>query len=163
MRNAILNFAGTAGVNSITTDWVVGNTSSFIINEALGGKGRFNFQGFKNIDVYGIKIVGKMLYLGVNNKGLIQDFTLVTKIEGNSPLIGGSPQQSPTSIDQPSTPTFNLTKYIPSVDLCEPIKSVEFIEVIALEAQGINFQITLAPDNYSYNFDIIVYYKFEGE
>ena len=51
----------------------------------------FNIQGFKNIDLYGIKMVGNCYptLATASNQGLVNDWGIDLRLRGNVPLIGG--------------------------------------------------------------------------
>lgn len=133
-----------------------------------GTASTYNIQGFKNIEVYGIDVLGTIQTLvGATNGGvIINDWSIDVLISGQQPLVGGTVTTSPNyySIDatSPSNRIFSLSKFNNSLKLASPITSVQFIQLGSTYATGFGYQ-TLNDINLHWNLDFVVYYKFEGE
>ena len=101
----------------------------------------FNIEGFKNIDLYGISLVGNCYPTNataskqgiVNNFGFNQDGKYIA-----------------------------LTKYQNIYKLADPVKSVTRIQIDFLRASGIQFENSTGID-LTFDLSLIVYYKYEGE
>jgi hypothetical protein len=129
----------------------------------VGGPVIFEPQGFKNIDVYGLKILGQIQcnWASATLQGQILDFGFNINLVGTYPLIGANVSNNILPIVQNPT-TISLTKYQPDIFFKSPIKSIDNISVqnllIAANNCVSNTNLSLAG-----SISMIVYYKFEGE
>ena len=123
----------------------------------------FNIQGFKNIDFYGISLVGNCYPTNapVGNEGIVNDWGVNITLVGNPPLIGGNFGTNSLGFIQGGL-DIGLTKYQNIYNLGDPVKSVTRIQISFLRASGFQFQNPATID-LTYDFSLIVYYKFEGE
>lgn len=133
-----------------------------------GTASTYNISGFKNIDVYGVDVIGSISTLTTSGVGkvIVNDWNIDFLISGQSPLVGGNITASPNYYSINATTPFNrifpLGKYSNSLKLAEPIKSVKFVQLGSSYASGFGYE-TLGAINLYYNLNFIVYYKFEGE
>lgn len=123
----------------------------------------FNIQGFKNIDLYGISLVGNCYPTNapVGNEGIVNDWGVNISLIGNQSLIGGNFGTNSLGFIQGGT-EIALSKYQNIYNLGDPVKAVTLIQISFLRASGFQFQNAAAMD-LTYDFSLIVYYKFEGE
>jgi len=123
----------------------------------------FNIQGFKNIDLYGVKLVGDCYptYLPAGRKGLVENWGLDMELQGNPAIIGGNFGIDNYGFVQGSN-YITLSKYLNHYELADPIKSVTEIKIVNLTASGYEFELATNL-NLTYFFTLIFYYKFEGE
>jgi len=123
----------------------------------------FNIQGFKNIDFYGVKMIGNCYPTNptASRQGLVDDWGIDLELTGNPPLIGGNFGINNFGFYQGGR-LISLTKYQNDYCLSDPVKSVTEIKVINLNAQGIQAEATTGIE-LTYDVSLIVYYKFEGE
>ena len=123
----------------------------------------FNIQGFKNIDLYGIKMVGNCYptLATASRQGLVNDWGIDLRLRGNFPLIGGVFGVNNFGFYLGGD-LVSLTKYQNDYKLADPVKSVYEIQIINLNAQGIQTENATAID-LTYDVTLIFYYKFEGE
>jgi hypothetical protein len=148
--------------------WTVGLNNHYFAFTTGAVSSRYNIQGFKNIDVYGIDCVGTIQTLPNAPLGgvIVEDWAMDVFINGQQPLVGGNVTASPNfySIDATTgnNNEFVLSKYNNSVKLVSPIKSVQYIELQSTQATGYGWQ-TLNDINIYWDLNFIVYYKFEGE
>lgn len=123
----------------------------------------FNIQGFKNIDLYGISMIGNCYPTNAppSNEGLVNDWSVNLTLTGNPPFIGGNFGNNGFGFIQGGK-DITLTKYQNIYTLADPVKSVTQIQISFFRASGFQFQNSAAID-LTFDFSLIVYYKFEGE
>lgn len=145
--------------------WTVGLDQTFW--SVTGGTlSTYNIEGFKNINVYGIDLIGSLTSkTSVGTAGVIvDDWSIDITVGGQIPLIGGNVTASPNfyniSADTANNKIFPLSKYSNSVKFASPIQSAKFIQLGATNAQGTGFQ-TAGSVNLYWNWNFIIYYKFE--
>jgi hypothetical protein len=157
-------FSTTAGANYLEWQDAFAKNTGFTFFTPLGNAMHFNPRGFKNIDLYGLKIGVYIQTSEVNPfNGVIQDYGITTNIVGQNPLLGGtfgSPQLSNYALTNNNMLIFS--KQVNEYKFDTPIKSVSQIRLDDLRIQG------FAPESlteivFSYFITIVGYYKFEGE
>ena len=162
------NFFASGQSNFVAPDvktWFVGAQEYWAFQR--NGSSTFKIQGFKNINIYGVEIIGNIgpqvpIALG----GCIPtDWGVDISINGKIPLIG--------AVIQPLN-DFNITdnvfiannfllgRFNPNVNFESPIESATSISITSIRANGSGGQ-TAGNLNLQYTFNFIVYYKFEGE
>lgn len=126
----------------------------------------FNIQGFKNIDIHKIEVVGEMFTeFSGSNAVNIDNWIFYVQVLGQNPLVGANITSSPNdfSITYPATnPTFSLSKYSSSINFSDPIRSVSSIKLIDVRASGLSAQ-SLLNISIGWYMNFMVYYTFEGE
>lgn len=159
MRTAVLNISGTNAFNSIVKIWGT-NPIAFNIFTQFGNDGKFTIQGFKNVDLYGIKLQGTVLSDPTQNQNAIfLNHNLQIILGGQNPRIDGI---NGAKINQPTSVKTFLTKQNPEYYFCQPIKSCDFVQVINMTFDGIAPQV-ISGVEFLYDFDLVLSYKFEGE
>jgi len=146
--------------------WLVGVQEFFAIE--YGTSSTFNVQGFKNINIYGVQLVGYIQTLPTDATGgcIVEDWSQNIYINGQLALVGGFVTSSPDfwNIDINGTEPriFALGKYQRSINFGDPLQSVSSIEFQKLSVQGIGGQTV---DTVSLDWDLVYtfYYKYEGE
>jgi len=147
--------------------WLDG-TQRFFTYTRSGALSTFTVQGFKNINVFGIDVVGNVGSLPAAPAGgcIPSDWSIQISVNGFVPLVGGSVVASPNGfnmdIDQAKTKLFDLGRFKPTFNLASPIESVTSIQINNLRVNGTGAQ-TNGDLNLQYIFNVIVYYKYEGE
>jgi hypothetical protein len=149
----------TGGTNVKT--WGSGSNLNWQIREATTGT-NLAIQGFKNIDMYGIKMLG-LVYtdVGPNDGAIVSDFGMNITFTGQAPLVSGVSDNNfwPVTLNNKS---FVLSKYRNELNLESPISGVSNINFGVFSAQGVgaetNNSVTLDID-----LEFIFYYKYEGE
>lgn len=150
--------------------WTTGGGEHYwqVSNITAPNSSRYNIQGFKNIDVYGIDVIGT---IGTQanvpiNGAIINDWIIEVLIDGQQPQIGanipGVPNAYALDLANPDNNVFPLGKFTPSLKLESPYASCKFIELQRFSAQGIGWQ-TAAALNLGLRFMFVVYYRFQGE
>ena len=124
-------------------------------------------EGFKNIDVYGVKVLGGVTTLKTAPVGgaITEDWFVEIELNGQLPLLGGRLgiiDDWNIQTNGPLSKNFELSKFNSSFMFESPIKSVQTIGLTNFKAIGYGGQ-TANNVNLAYNFNFIVYYKFEGE
>jgi hypothetical protein len=162
------NFVASGQANWTGTDvktWFVGAQEFWTFERA--GLSTFSPQGFKNINVYGIDLIGNMgTIVGAPLGGAIPtDWNVTLNIAGILPKLGGV--INPTNFwnietSSPNANVFQLGRFSNKVYFASPIESVSQIQLTSIKANGSGGQTT-GQVNISYVFNFIVYYKFEGE
>lgn len=166
MRSGILNLKGDTS-SAVQLGWGQ-NNDAFQISAEFLNEGKFIFSGFKNIDIYSIQIVGGIYTPIYPIVGNFTSWNLEISLDGQSPLISGQtdPLINNPKLTQPSQPTLLFTNNVLKLELCNPVKSVNFLQVNKLIANGIHYRQQAGPFLYvelEYDFTIILNYKFEGE
>lgn len=131
----------------------------------------FNVEGFKNINVFGLDIIGNVssgygnAVDRINNANAL-DWDVSIQLEGQLPLVGGTIGASndwPIINNQTFTQQqFVLSKYKTFVKFDSPIQSVKRIILGDFHAMGSNSESATSV-RMGYFFQVMVYYQFEGE
>jgi hypothetical protein len=137
-----------------------------ITTDVIANPSIYNIEGFKNIDVYGIDVIGDIqtqANIGINGV-IVNDWSIDVSIEGQQPLIGGTTVGGYYGIDStlPDNNIFALGKYTNSLKLASPIISAKSITLGRTRAAGIAYQ-TAGAINLFWKVNFVVYYKFQGE
>jgi hypothetical protein len=131
-----------------------------------GTSSTFNIEGFKNINVYGIDVIGSIQTdATIPNDGVIvNNWSIDVQIGGQAPQVGSSITASPNfyNITAGTNNFFALGQYTPSVKFASPFLSVPFIQFGSTFAQGIGYQ-TLGTVNLRMDLAFVVYYKFQED
>jgi len=133
----------------------------------FGTSSTYNIQGFKNIDVYGVDVLGSIQTIASGTSGaIVNDWKIDVQVGGQAPLLGGFITASPNyySIDgsSPNNLIYPLGKYTNSIRFGNPIISTKFIQLQTTIAQGIGWE-TAGTIVLRSMLNFIVYYKFEDE
>ena len=163
------------GVNVINTvagapdlkQWVTGAAQHFWqVN--TGTSSTYNFQGFKNLDIYGIDLLGSIqtqANIGINGV-IVNDWQIDVQIGGINPKISatvtGVPNYYALDVNLAENNIYALGKFNPSVKFDEPISGSSFIQIQKTRASGIAYE-TLGAVNLWTRLNFVIYYKFEGE
>ena len=133
--------------------WVVKSA----VNEFI-----FNIQGFKNVNLYGIKILADVQSgLSGTSQGIVTDYNFRCYLTGQYPEVSGT--FTTNTYGATTIPTFiTLGKYHNHVNFVDPIKSFSSIRFIVFSAQGINNALS-TEINIDVNLNLYLYYKYEGE
>ena len=128
----------------------------------------FSPQGFKNVDLYSVEIIGSIISNNSSGGNFIcNDYAFQTLIFGTFPILGGViPTGTPFQIIQGASGSgFPFTKTHPKINFFSPVKSFNklsfpnlYFTGYAPTEIGINQEL-----NFRYEFDIFIHYKFEGE
>ena len=123
----------------------------------------FNIVGFKNIDLYGVKMIGNCYPTNptASRQGLVEDWGIELELTGNPPIIGGNFGVNNFGLYQGGQ-LISLTKYQNDYNLADPVKSVTEIKVINLNASGIQAETNTGIE-LTYDVTLIFFYKFDGE
>ena len=126
----------------------------------------FNIQGFKNINIHKIQLVGE--FFTSNATGFacdIDDWIFYIQVNGQSPLVGGNITTSPNdfALTYPArNPIFSLSKFNTTLDFADPITSVRSINILDVRASGLSAQ-SLTTINIGWYMNFMFYYSYEGE
>jgi hypothetical protein len=125
-------------------------------------------QGFKNIDVYGIKINGYVISNPAVGGfgGIVTNWALTLNLLGQNPTLNGVISQdvapTPTIAQNQNWTTFSLSERSPEIQFFSPIKSVSNVIPKQLIFQAEQCQ-TATDFNLFAQINVTIYYKFEGE
>jgi hypothetical protein len=163
------NFSARVNSNSTTglKTWIAGGQHAFAI-ELSSLSSVYNIQGFKNVNIYGVKAIGGIQSLAGAPAGgvVVNDWAIDVTLNGQRPIIGGNITASPNSYSLDTQSAFNnifpISKYSNCVKFADPFQSVTSIQLGGTTATGVAWQ-TLTNVNLLWQFNFIVYYKFEGE
>lgn len=153
-------------LNSVSSFWTAGlniNCTAIISFAAGVGPAVFQPQGFKNIDVFGIRVNGEIQSSpsSATQKAQIDSWSIILNAVGTYPLLSGNfsnqaitPTQAPTTI--------SLNRFANFVEFSSPIKSVSNICVNNIYIQASECQVNTDID-LTGQLLFTVYYRFEGE
>ena len=136
--------------------------------DTIGNLSRYNIEGFKNINIYGVDVIGSVQHHVPSAAfgALITDWSFQIELAGTLPLVSGTVQGAPNYWNIIANGTepkiYRLSKNTNSVKLASPIQSVKYIEFQGLFCQGQGVENVNAIE-FEWHFDFIFYYKYEGE
>jgi hypothetical protein len=146
--------------------WFVGAQEFWVVEKA--GSSFFYPQGFKNIDIYGVDVVGHVMTQKAAVAGgcVVTDWAFEILIAGTLPLASGRIETSPNywniQTSTVGTSTFALSKNTNSLKFADPISGVKNINFEVLRAQGTGGQTT-GIISLDWDLSFVFYYKYEGE
>jgi hypothetical protein len=166
------SFSFRAGGNvNITTpelkQWVTGAAQHFWQADA-GTSSTYNIQGYKNIDVYGIDLIGSVQSSATAAIGgvIVNDWSINVLVGGQPPLLGGFITTSPNYYNIDGNAAGNIIypmgKFSNSLRFGTPLISTKFIQIQKTMCQGIGYE-TLGSVNLLWDLNFVVFYKFEDE
>jgi hypothetical protein len=122
----------------------------------------FKVQGFKNINLHGVKMVANIQSgIATANKGIVDDYKFFIELTGQTPSISGEFTTNGYGITTNTNDVF-IGKYNNEMMFAEPIKSCTEIRIHEFQAQGY-----VPANSNSLTLSLFVqfyfYYKFEGE
>jgi hypothetical protein len=156
-QNRTFNVSGT----NIKNWGTVGNYHWIVIEQ---GASIYDIQGFKNVDLYGVEMLGYVQTdAGTFDGAIVEDFSFRLGIGGQVPLISGQVRTSPNfwAIDQ-NVAQWDVSKYRNKLTFETPYTSTKSIVFEAFRAQGNNGE-TLNSIALDINLQFVFYYKYEGE
>ena len=164
MRSFSVDLAVQRGYSTANTDvktWgVAGNYNWQVIENSLGSN--ILIQGFKNIDLYGIKLNGSLFTdVGLLDGAIVSDYGFDVSISGSAPRISGIA----TSTFWPLTLNDNefiVGKYNNEINFVSPFSGVTAINIGRFQANGIGGE-SLNSITLDFKFSFTFYYKYEGE
>jgi hypothetical protein len=152
---------------SILSWWISSGTGDIYWTFDLPGSSKFLIQGFKNIDLYGIEMIGGVKsQTGTASNCVVQQSGFQIYCDATNPLVSGSKQVSPDfwniNFDNVNSRKFQFTNTLSKIDFASPLKSLKSIEFLGLQAEGFGLQ---SPGTLSLEWDLnfVFYYKYEGE
>lgn len=162
--NQVSTFTGT----DVKT-WTLGVQEYWIFEKGVSGGSTsvYNIEGFKNINIYGIDVIGSVTTQKAAAIGgvIVEDWSFQLKLNGQIPLISGSigtPNYWNIESNTSSTQEFNLSKNNNSLKFASPFQSVKSIDFLSLTAQGYGGQ-TIGTVSLDWDFSFIFFYEYEGE
>lgn len=152
------NFS-TPGTN--IKNWgAIGNYHWQIVETTTGSN--FVIQGFKRLDLYGIKMVGSIYTdLSANDAAIVSDYSFGVGITGQAPLASGNAVSTFWPLNS-SINNFDLSKYQNQINFESPITGVTNINFGTFTAQGNNGE-TLNSITLEIKLDFVFYFKYDGE
>jgi hypothetical protein len=164
--NIVINQNSTFSGAQVKT-WTLGLQEFWTVD--INGISSFSFQGFKNVNVYGIDVIGQVNTERTAATGgcNVQDWSFQVLIEGQSPLASGKVDTVPSNYwaiqnGSVGSRTFALSKNTNSVRFADPITSARYLSFERLQAQGDGGQ-TVGIISLQYKLNFVVFYKYEGE
>jgi len=142
------------------TPWVSGTVNNWIVQSTVN-QSDFLIQGFKNINLYGIKLQGVVQSNLALNKGIVEDYSFVIQLTGQVPSISGVFTTNTWNANLYSNGV-NLGKYQNEIMFGEPIRSLSQINLNYFSAQGINNE-SLLNIRLDFNLKFYFLFKYEGE
>jgi len=155
------NFTGT----DVKT-WTLGLQEFWEVDRNLTSY--FVIQGFKNINIFGVDVIGSVSTLKQSSNGgvIVEDWRVRVDIDGQIPLIGGVVDLVPDNWSIQTTSNFvkefSLGRYSNSVRFSSPYESVRRVGLIGLNSSGYGGQ-TIGNVSLRWDLNFVFHYKFEGE
>jgi hypothetical protein len=141
--------------------WNTLNGSGWVINDSTQ-RTDFKIEGFKNINLYGIKLIGTAFSpVATAAHALIDDYSLNFSLTAQTPSISGVYTTNDYNAVS-FTNEVRLGKYQNEIMFIDPITSLTNISFNTFSAQGYSPQL-LTDVRLSLNFTIYFYYNYEGE
>lgn len=135
---------------------------------------KFKIEGFKNVDVYGIKFIPRtnMTDLSYYSSGDPSTFVIQNNyevsifLEGDKELLGGSNVLA--GVVTQSSRDYLLNNFANEVTLLSPLQSCKSIDFGSFRAiYGLTYANSLAAAGHNFiisvKADLYLYYKYEGE
>jgi hypothetical protein len=162
------NFSSNVNTNFTGSDvktWLLGSQEFWQVDKLINSQ--FNIQGYKNINIHGLKVVGTIQTLTGSALGgvTVEDWGVSVIIDGQLPLISGviqTPNDWSIQIGGNSEKTFELGKYNSCVKFESPFESVTNVRITNIKANGYGGQTT-GNVNLLWRLNFIFDYSFEGE
>lgn len=133
-----------------------------------GTSSTYNISGFKNINVHGIELIGRidaLLEAGPNPQAIVEDWDIDITLNGQRPLINGFVSAAPNyyglNVDNLVNNSFPISKYNPRIKFASPYTSVT--SIVLGETRACGYGANSVPTNLHWHFNFIVYYTYEGE
>jgi hypothetical protein len=140
--------------------WVSGTNNNWVVQSGLDTSD-FTIQGFKNINLYGIKLQGSVQCPISSNHGIVEDYSFNLKLAAQTPSISGvftTNNWNATLYEN----EVRLGKYQNVIMFGEPLRSLSQIRLSYFSAQGYSNESLL-----NIRLDLIVQFyflfKYEGE
>jgi hypothetical protein len=162
------NIITTLSVGVDLKQWSIGNNHYWqaYTQAAIASPSIYTIQGFKNVDVYGIDVIGDVQTQTntIINGIIVDNWNIDISVNGQQPLVGGVTTGGFYAIDStlPDNNIFAIGKYTNSIKFASPITSAKSIVLGTTRASGTGYQ-SIGAVNLAYKVNFIVYYKFEGE
>ena len=165
LRSFVIGFSNNRTFTNTTNQikqWGVAGNYHWVISQQ--GTSSYNIEGFKNIDLYGVEMLGTIhTTLGLNDGGIVSDYSFQIGITGQTPLISASVQSSPDFwFITPNIQQFDLGKYTNKILFESPFSGCTKISFSELNIQGQNGE-TLNSLNLDIRLQFKFLYKYEGE
>jgi hypothetical protein len=147
--------------------WTQNGNNYWVVESNLSSA--FNIQGFKNVNIHGIELVGDMQSFqpNVTDNCILQDWSTTIQLQGGTiPQVSGQIQSAPNqwALDNTSAfaRIFTLGKSINKINFASPFESVKSIRFLGYNANGLGAQINTGV-SLKWNLQWIFYYTYEGE
>jgi hypothetical protein len=140
--------------------WTNGGQNFWIV-QSTGDISEFDIQGFKNINLYGVKMQGYVQSPITGNFGIVDDFSYNLKLTGQKPSLSGVFTTNNWNADLYPI-DLRLSKFENTIMFSDPIKSLSRIRLSNFGVQGYGNSSLL---NIKLDIEVNFYflYKFEGE
>lgn len=158
----VSSFSDESSASEITT-WGLA-PQNYWFYKSTNPSSSFNIQGFKNINIFKIEVIGNINSDLGSNTVLVQDWQTHITITGQNATIGGNVNATngfAMSV-QTINPNFVLSKFNPCIEFKTPIQSASIFSLTQFQAQGIgakNLSVLLINWNLTFN----IYYNFQEE
>jgi hypothetical protein len=129
---------------------------------------RFNIQGFKNIDLYGVQVLGgiKCQTAATTSHGVVNSWGFQLYCEAQNSLVNGTIQTSPNywSLNNANANSriLQFTNTNPKIEFADPLKSLKYIDFNTLQAEGFGAE-TANQIALEWDLNFVFFYKYEGE
>lgn len=168
LKSFVIRSTGNETVNSGTSldTWGASPQISFSY-QSFTKTSTFNTQGFKNINIHAVEVVGDLGSRSFNsgNQIVVNDWAFRLLLNGTMQTVSGNIQSSPNDFNMIlpiANPIIDLSKYNSRINFADPITSVTSISILDLRASGISAE-NLLTINIAWLMNFVFYYTYEGE
>lgn len=143
--------------------WGTGNNINCIINDQ--NFANFSIQGFKNINLYGFRLVGDITPgTNTSKSSVISDWAIQVGCTGQPPLISGNIDSGTYALSYGNVLSnfFLINKYSNEVKFESPITSATLINFSLIKLTAIHCE-TNTDIGINADLNFTFYYNYEGE
>jgi hypothetical protein len=146
--------------------WTIG-TQHYWFGSTATDQSLFFVEGFKNINIYGVDLIGDFITGGSSSSNcIINDWRVTVEFVGQAALSGGEVRPAVNSlavnIDTAYINSFQLSRYKTKIEFSSPIQSVQQIKFRGYSADGYGNE-SLTSVNVNWDLKYVFYYNYEGE
>lgn len=169
VKSFVIRSTGNENVSSAGSSldtWGISPRISWAYQKGSGNS-TFNIQGFKNINIHSIEVVGDFATSSMNAgfSSVVSNWAFYLQINGKMPYVSGfiTPSPNDYAISYPSiNPIIALGSFTPKMVFFDPIQSVQNIQIIDIRASGTSAE-SLTTVNIGWFVNFIINYSYEGE
>lgn len=165
LKSFTLNARGNLNNAASSHFWTQNGNNYFSLDRNFSSS--YIVEGFKNINIYGVEMVGAITSNGMQpDHANFLNYGVELQLNGLIPQVSGRINAAPNQWNLDNTTTFariiNLNKYTNKITFASPFESVKNINFLKIQVSGDG---AFVPATISLVFELqfVFYYKYEGE